>query len=142
MPRAFLPAHLEHWVEREGGTGTGLGEKGPCCFLPGGGPLNVSGPADRVWPEAAAVQPILSQLRQGGWPWQSSCHSMAMTTRLPGRGSSGTLGDRTKQNFETRDWEQLQGVGLPTDGVLTCSVCTVDPFMSFSQESLKIGLWG
>lgn len=111
-------------------------------FLAWGWTPNVSGPADRVWPEAAAVQPILSQLRQGGWPWQSACHSVAMTTRLPGRGSSGTLGDRTKQDFQTRDWERLQGVGLSTDGVLTCSVCTVDPFMSFSQENLKIGLWG
>lgn len=120
MPRACLPAHLEHWVGIEGGAGTGPGEKGLCCFLPGGGPRMFL----VLQTEATAVQPILSQLRQGGWPWQSACHSMAMTTRLPGRGSSGTLGDRTK-DFQTRDWEQCQGVGLPTDGVLTCSVCSL-----------------
>lgn len=57
------------------------------------------------------MQRALSQPRLGGWPRQNGCLLMPVIIRLPGTRFSGTFGDRTKQDFQTRDWEQLQGVG-------------------------------
>ena len=83
------------------------------------------------------MQLTLSQPRLGGWPGQSGYLLMPVIIRLPGRGFSGTLGDRTKQDFRTRAWEQLQGVGALNKWTLDYSLCTVNPFMSFSHKNLK-----
>lgn len=54
---------------------------------------------------------FLSPDWEAGHGRQNGCLLMPVIIRLPGTRFSGIFRDRTKQDFQTRDWEQLQGVG-------------------------------